>query len=87
MSEVDYGTYAKATTPAREAFVLTVESEAQGLARRINASSGGEKQFNVGKVTAEIRVLENNIANGYTSGWDFRLAVLRRTLQLVGGTY
>jgi hypothetical protein len=34
MSEIDYETYAKATRPAAESVELTVEAEAQGIARR-----------------------------------------------------
>jgi hypothetical protein len=86
MSDIDYATYAKATTPAMEPVDLTVEQEALGLARQIKATHGGERQYNVGKVAAEIQTLERNQANGY-SGWEFRLAVLRRTVALVGGTY
>lgn len=60
-----YEAYAKGRTPAAEPVELTVEEESQGLARRINATHGGEKHFNVGKVVAEIRTLERNIENGY----------------------
>jgi hypothetical protein len=82
--EVDYGIYAKGTTPALAPQKMTVEEEARGLARKIKASHGGERLHNVGLVSSEIKTLERNQANGY-GGWEFRLAVLKRTLQLVGG--
>lgn len=82
MSEVDHATYAKATTPARDAFTLTVEDEAQGMARRIRESKGGQREYNLGIIASEIKTLERNQVNGY-GGWEFRLAVLRRVQQLV----
>ena len=80
----DYGIYAKGRVAALAPQEMTVEEEAQGLARRIRTSTGGERLHNVGLISSEIKTLERNIANGY-GGWDFRMAVLRRTLELVGG--
>jgi len=74
----------KAQTPAREGIRITVEDEAQGLARRIRTTSGGERLFNIGQIEAEIKILERNVENGYGAGWGFRLAVLRRVVELVG---
>jgi hypothetical protein len=54
MSEINYATYAKATTPAREAQTIYVEDEAQGLARRIRKSEGGERQYNLSQLQAEL---------------------------------
>jgi hypothetical protein len=76
----------KAQTPAGEGVTLTVESEAQGLARKIKESTGGERQYNLSIIASEIATIERNIENGY-AGWEFRLAVLRRTLELAGGMY
>lgn len=83
MSEVDHSVYAKGTTPAFAPVEMTVEDEARGIARRVNESKGGEREYNIGILANEIRILERNIANGY-SGWGFRLSVLRRALELLG---
>jgi hypothetical protein len=82
LSEVNASIYAKGTTPALDPVELSVEEEAQGFARRLKTLQGGERQFNVSKVHAELRILLKNQERGY-SGWEFRIAVLRRTLELV----
>lgn len=86
MSEsVDHAVYAKATRPAVEPPTLTVEEEAAGLARRIRASNGGERQHNLAVLNSEIRTLERNISLGYADDYNrFRIAVLKRTLNLLG---
>jgi hypothetical protein len=81
--EIDQAVYAKATRPAMQQPPLTVENEAQGLARRVRASSGGERQHNLATLNSELQTLLRNQANGY-GGWEFRIAVLRRALELVG---
>jgi hypothetical protein len=48
MSEVDASVYAKGTVPALEPVELSVEEEAQGLARRIRKTEGGEREYIVG---------------------------------------
>lgn len=83
LSEVDATIYAKGAVGAANPVEMTVEEEAQGLARRIKPLSGGERMYHVGKLEAELRTLSKNQARGYT-GWEFRIAVLRRTLELVG---
>jgi hypothetical protein len=75
--------YAKSTVPAADPVVLTVEEEAQGLARRIRKSEGGERQHNMAVLNNELRTLERNTANGY-SGWGFRIQVIKRALELLG---
>jgi hypothetical protein len=75
LSDVDHPVYAKATTPAREGQTLYVEDEAQGLARRVRKSEGGERLHNLSQLHAELRTLQNNQNNGYM-GWEFRIAVL-----------
>jgi hypothetical protein len=81
--DVDRDIYARGTVPARDAHTIYVEDEAQGLARRIRATSGGEREFNIGRLASELRTLRHNQANGY-SGWEFRIKVLQRTLELLG---
>jgi hypothetical protein len=83
LSEVDASIYAKGTTPAFGPIELSVEEEAQGLARRIRKSEGGEREYNVGVLLAELRVISRNKSNGY-SGWEFRESVVKRTLALLG---
>lgn len=62
---------------------VTVEDEAQALAQRIRGTSGGERPYNLGVLNSELLTLERNMANGYT-GWGFRIAVLKRTLEFFG---
>jgi hypothetical protein len=84
---VNAGTYAKARTPAIDPSVhsVSVEDEAAGLARRIRASNGGERQHNLAALNAELRTLNRNIENGYPDPmWQFRINVIRRALELVG---
>jgi hypothetical protein len=84
-TQTDQARYAKATTPVAEPPPLTVEEEAQGLARRIRASNGGERQHNLAVLNSELRTLNRNIENGYPDPmWQFRINVIRRTFELVG---
>jgi hypothetical protein len=84
LSEVDASVYAKSTRPAIDSGVtLTVEDEARGLYRRILKSEGGERQNNIGALHSELRILRRNQSQGYR-GWEFRVSVLERTLELLG---
>jgi len=81
---VDESVYAKGQTPAiTDPVMLTVEEEAQGLYRRILKSDGGERQHNVAALQSEMQILRRNQSKGY-SGWEFRIQVLKRTLELLG---
>jgi hypothetical protein len=82
---VDHAVYAKATRPAMNPgeHSVSIEEEAAALARRIRASNGGERQYNLGVLNSELRTLLRNQEAGY-SGWESRIAVIRRTLELVG---
>ena len=82
---MNHAVYAKARTPAIDPSVhnVSIEDEAQGLARRIRSSNGGERQYNLSVLNSELRTLERNVANGYT-GWGFRIAVIKRALELIG---
>jgi hypothetical protein len=84
-TQPNYERYARAQTPAMDPsqHTVTVEDEAQALARRIRKNEGGQRQHDLGVLNAELRTLERNTANGYT-GWGFRIQVIKRTLELVG---
>jgi transposase len=73
--------YSKARTPAIDPSVhsVSVEDEAQGLARRIRASQGGHREHNLATLNAELRTLNRNIENGYPDPmWQFRINVIKR---------
>jgi hypothetical protein len=53
---------------------------------RFQRSNLGERQHNLGQIEAEAKILERNQANGY-GGWDFRVAVLRRAVELIRRGY
>jgi hypothetical protein len=82
---VDHERYKGHTPAVADPVVLTVEEEAQGLARRIRRSDGGEYQHNLGAIMSELRILQRNVAKGYADTSNlFRIAVLEKTLELLG---
>lgn len=84
---MDKERYAKARTPAIDPSVhsVSVEDEAQALARKIRATNGGHREHNLAALNGELRTLERNIANGYPDPiWGFRIEVIKRALELVG---
>ena len=75
----------KAHAPALDPAPLQVEEEATGRANGIRKTSTGEQQYHVAKLQGELQVLLRNVENGYADGYTgFRIAVVKRTLELLG---